>query len=450
MKINIFILFILFLRITSFSQQNEKLKIIEKGFLKPTIDAYNVEIKKGEIHQYIVSLDTNQYYEFIAEQKGIDIVIKLFYTEKEKYNDVFIEQDSPNGAYGLESFDLIAKKSGNYFLQIQANVDSFNTNSGIYDLYINKLTTSQSEWKKKCKLEIEKENNKNIQTLDIDHFWSAYDTLKYCKTQRDSIKSFIRLYLNVPTNGLTDFLIARNFTADEYVEKISKYPKFFKSIRTNTLEVKKSEIIIQQIFEKFKEIYIDFNSPKVCFAIGTLRTGGTISDKYILIGSEITTSTNLIDLFEFNKSQIGKILAKNDNVYNVIKYFIAHEAVHTQQGIQVINNNCDLLNECLKEGSCDFIGELLGCKLNSIIYNYGIENEEKLIQEFNKDMCRKDISKWLYNANQDSIPSDLGYFIGYRISQLYYNNLSDKKQAIKDILEMKDPINILERSKFIR
>lgn len=36
------------------------------------------------------------------------------------------------------------------------------------------------------KKELESENTKNVQTVDIDHFWEAFDNLKNCKSYYDS------------------------------------------------------------------------------------------------------------------------------------------------------------------------------------------------------------------------------------------------------------------------
>jgi uncharacterized protein YjaZ len=35
-------------------------------------------------------------------------------------------------------------------------------------------------------------------------------------------------------------------------------------------------------------------------------------------------------------------------------------------------------------------------------------------------------------------PADLGYYVGYKICQEYYEKSADKKKAIKDILEIRD------------
>jgi hypothetical protein len=45
-------------------------------------------------------------------------------------------------------------------------------------------------------------------------------------------------------------------------------------------------------------------------------------------------------------------------------------------------------------------------------------------------------SNWLYNGSMRTTVADLGYFMGYTICKSYYNNSTDKKKAIKDIIEL--------------
>jgi hypothetical protein len=47
-----------------------------------------------------------------------------------------------------------------------------------------------------------------------------------------------------------------------------------------------------------------------------------------------------------------------------------------------------------------------------------------------------------------SLHGDLGYFIGYEISEEYYKNSTDKKQAIVEIIGMSDPVRFLELSRY--
>jgi hypothetical protein len=43
-------------------------------------------------------------------------------------------------------------------------------------------------------------------------------------------------------------------------------------------------------------------------------------------------------------------------------------------------------------------------------------------------------------------PGDLGYWVGYRIAKAYYLKATDKRLALKTLLELKDPKAILADS----
>ena len=43
-------------------------------------------------------------------------------------------------------------------------------------------------------------------------------------------------------------------------------------------------------------------------------------------------------------------------------------------------------------------------------------------------------------------PGDLGYFMGYRIAQAYYLKATDKAQAIRDLITVRDPAALLVQS----
>ena len=64
---------------------------------------------------------------------------------------------------------------------------------------------------------------------------------------------------------------------------------------------------------------------------------------------------------------------------------------------------------------------------------------------FTVDQDKSDLSSWLYNTTPEK-PGDLGYWVGYRITRTYYQRASDKRQALRDILEMSDPKSFLAKS----
>ena len=45
-------------------------------------------------------------------------------------------------------------------------------------------------------------------------------------------------------------------------------------------------------------------------------------------------------------------------------------------------------------------------------------------------------------------PADLGYWVGYKIAESYYKNAKDKKQAVKELLEIKDFSKFLADSRY--
>jgi hypothetical protein len=63
-------------------------------------------------------------------------------------------------------------------------------------------------------------------------------------------------------------------------------------------------------------------------------------------------------------------------------------------------------------------------------------------------MNQSDWTGWLYYQKDKSRPKDLGYWMGYKVSQAYYNNASDKQQAVYDILNIQDFKKFLAQSGF--
>ena len=437
---------LLFIISSASAQVKENAPGAFKGVWLPNTKKAIFELTKDSVHQFTVNLEANGQYEFYITQYGIDILVRLSDPTGKK----ILDQDSPNGNNGPENFDYSPSINGAFKLSIFPLDDSGNAAKGKYTLAIKKLSPEKILEKEKIAMELETENKKNVQTLDIDHFWDAYDHLVNCKSFEDSVASFQERYIYKATSGLKDFIMARNFTAEEYVRKIGKFPKFYQSIRKNTYEVKKAEPLIEEVFKNFKSLYPNFKPFKVCFAIGTIRTGGTTSDKFVLIGTEITTSTAANDLSEFNGDAMGRVLAGETDIVQKIKNIVAHECVHTQQknNLAAGAEKCDLLYACMQEGFCDFIGELVaGNQINKVAASYGDAHEKDLWKTFKTELCSKSITNWLYNySTAKDKPADLGYYVGYRIAKEYYQKQADKKQAIIDIIEMNDPKKFLEKS----
>jgi hypothetical protein len=394
----------------------------------------SIHVTKSDVLEFSLNLFKNGIYQFSILQQGIAVHYQLMASD----DKMVYESNYPDDIVGYEKFEYVPITPGLYKLQIKRFDDPENPDSGRISIFIKSLSKGEIALRNKIKRELEPENKKNVLTLDIDHFWQAFDNLKNCKTFSDSASTFQKLYLDRATNGLLDFIQSRELTAEKFVEAVSKYAAFYKAVRPNTYQAKKAEPVIEQVFIRFKEIYPNFKPFKVCFAIGIKNTGGTTSSDYVLIGTEVTTAIE------------GITSPTDEEIIQRMRGIVAHECVHTQQkpyaDPQAIK--CKLLYQSLREGSCDFIGELVSGN-KSKKETYGDQHESELWTQFKNELCNENIGNWLYNGiTVKDKPADLGYYIGYKIAESYYDNAPDKKQAIVDIIEMDNPIQFLEKSKY--
>lgn len=283
-----------------------------------------------------------------------------------------------------------------------------------------------------CIVSIVKVNASKIYTSDIVNFWIAYDSVQSTNTYSQKVKFINDLYIKKATNGLQDFIAAREFTAEEWVNLIKKYPKYWKSIRPQTLLIINEIEAFENLSLKFKEIYPDFVEPEIYFTIGCLRSGGTTSVGRILIGAEIGAADNTTDA-----SELSSWLKNTFKVNSGIIQLVAHEMNHTQQSESIDSLNT-LLSQTILEGSCDFIAELISNRQIISPYTiYGLKHTNSLFKEFYKSKDEISFDNWLYNGEKSKKkPADLGYYIGYEICKVYYENSIDKQKAIKEIIKL--------------
>ena len=79
-------------------------------------------------------------------------------------------------------------------------------------------------------------------------------------------------------------------------------------------------------------------------------------------------------------------------------------------------------------------------------------NECSLINDFKADLESdpKDYTNWLYNGGKmKDRPADLGYFIGYKIAETYYQKQIDKSEAIRHLLNKKKYRKIYKESDYL-
>jgi hypothetical protein len=76
--------------------------------------------------------------------------------------------------------------------------------------------------------------------------------------------------------------------------------------------------------------------------------------------------------------------------------------------------------------------------------------EKKIWADFENDMFLNRAKNWIANSEQETPdhPADLGYWIGYQVCKSYYEEMGNKRQAVYDMLHIKDYTVFLAKSKY--
>ena len=280
-------------------------------------------------------------------------------------------------------------------------------------------------------------------TFDIENFWQAYDLAAKETLKAKRVAIFQTEYLDKGSPGLKDFLLLRIKTAENLVNTIDRMPRYYASIRPQTLQVQRMEKRMRSAFEKFKSIYTAAVFPDVYFLIGVANSGGTTGRSGLLIGTEMYGKTANSPLDELS-AWLRVVLSTVDQVPAIV----AHESCHYNQRYNTAPDQRHLLGKALQEGACDTIGELIsGRTINEHLKIYGRTHDAEIWRDFEADMYKPDYSKWIYNASTaKEKPADLGYYVGYLITRAYYRNAKNKRQAVHDILNIQDARAFFEAS----
>lgn len=260
--------------------------------------------------------------------------------------------------------------------------------------------------------------NAVFETNDAKNFWVAFDKINNLN------KNPFNEYIEKGSAGVKGFTQNRIINADSIFAVVKKRKADYELSRYVLDGLPSKEKRIRAIYSALKYWYPNAKFPPIYFVYGRFNSGGTSSNDGIIIGTEM--------------------LKNLDGITGLI----AHELIHFQQKLE---GKDMLLKWTLLEGGADFIGELIsGESINNSSYKYGEQHLDKLCQEFVTRLKNQDYQDWLYGTSKkDDRPNDLGYWVGYKITEYYFNKQKDKHKAIAEILNIKDPMQFLRQSGFL-
>jgi erythromycin esterase len=96
------------------------------------------ELKTGDTQSFNVRLEAGQFFDAVVNQRGIDVVVKIFAPDGNKIAEI----DSPNGSQGDEPIALEAKIAGTYRIEIAALEKD--AKPGRYEIRINEIVSADA------------------------------------------------------------------------------------------------------------------------------------------------------------------------------------------------------------------------------------------------------------------------------------------------------------------
>src|SRR5690242_2829133 len=256
-----------------------------------------------------------------------------------------------------------------------------------------------------------------------------------------------KVRLRQDTSGMGDLLAGYNLDA-----AVQRRPRFFAAIRPVTLAVDTARAVkdaIRHAYHRLADLYPAAAFPPVYFVMGQLTSGGTASDAGPLIGVEMharTPDTPSDELSPWERQVVGGM--------DALPGIVAHELIHSEaalarNGVQQNEAHKTLIAQSLDEGCASFLGQLISDGGIANSNSYGMAHEAELWREFQKEMNGTNVDNWLYQGEKSKDrPADLGYFVGSRICQSYYEHAKDKQIAVAEILRMNDPVAFVRQSRY--
>lgn len=256
---------------------------------------------------------------------------------------------------------------------------------------------------------------------DVERFVVAYEKGR----TGDLAAALQEGYIDPGSSGVRGFLPNRIQNAQTLAETIAKRPERYTGLMEKAAEIRKQIPAMVAAMENLKRRYPAAQIPDVWFVVGRLNSGGTSTRDGLILGIE-----------------------HEANDPSSIVPLVAHELVHFQQKGFPRN----ILERSIKEGSADFVGELICGRLTPHAANtmrLARPREREFWDAFRKDMegfIGQD--RWLFNYGKgtDAWPSDLGYWFGYEICRAYWDRALDQRRALGEILEVVDYRAFFEKS----
>jgi hypothetical protein len=268
---------------------------------------------------------------------------------------------------------------------------------------------------------------------DIHRFNEAFNKFPGSK---DSIALLNETYFSKASDGLKVFIRQYGLSDSGLLRAIQKYPDTYVATRNVVNNIEADKEYYLGVLRKYQSIFPNAVFPPFYFLIGE-RLG-------INSGSAIGV------LFEVEAWENGEQLLYSSVLAHELTHFQQRTHIGHEKYIAIYGEEKTLLALTIREGVAEFFANLVtGRYTQEKARRYVEQNEKAIWDRFQKDKMNKETGEWMFVQPKDKEqPRDVGYILGARIVQYYYDRATDKQKALKHILNITDYNLFLDQSKY--
>ena len=270
-----------------------------------------------------------------------------------------------------------------------------------------------------------------IRTADVARFYKIYEAAGGHPTAEELQAD----YIDPGSPGLLHLSEIRNVTGQTIAKALAAHPQIFSDAKRCMAVLPSVRGRVTQALLTLHDLYPGAQFPPVTIAVSRGKPVGVADSTGVVIGLEALCAAEYL----------------NPDVEDRFVHTIAHEYTHVQQALSspALYNGPrpTVLEAALIEGAADFTAALI-TKEAAFQSPYAPSDKAstKTIEtKFAADEDKTDLSQWIDNGTLTE-PGNLGYWVGYRIVKAYYEHAGDKRQALREIVEMKDARAFLSKS----
>jgi CHAT domain-containing protein len=325
------------------SQEKENAHILEPD--KPI----ERKLACGEIHSYQTKLRAGQFLTVVVDQRGIDVVVRLFSPDGQLLSEV----DSPNGILGPEPVSVLAKVSGNYRLEVHCLEKD--APSGRYEIRIDALRDATNQDKIKDKVvdlaaalatarnEADQAalmaKDKELLTIDLEHLLLNYGLYFRAKADNQQALALYRLALGIAERRGSKssmanilFTIGATHTEDgDYTQALGSYQR--------------SMVLLEELGNKLAIVKLLYSLGAVHASQGNYDLALDYDRKYLAAAQALNNKP----MIAFVLPSIGNVYNSQGNYAKAMEYYEKalrmFEELHDKSGVIVALQNIATIHQ---------------------------------------------------------------------------------------------------------